>query len=195
MRTLVSTDAVLRPSSATGPAGWTHIVEGPAGRVAIVVLASSLADRLGQALPDAGGASATAIAVVDADGRALVPGGEPAPVVSRADGVEIPGSPGWRAVAVPRRGSLEAQASREVRRYALWLVVVVSVVLVALVLAAIGGMGLGALNELVEVVATLLIPETNVGGYMNTGWDLVANFVGATSAVVIIFVRARREDR
>jgi len=61
-----------------------------------------------------------------------------------------------------------------------------------MVLAATAGMGLGALNELVEFVATLLLPETNVGGYINTGWDLVANFVGATAAAVVILVRARR---
>ena len=62
-----------------------------------------------------------------------------------------------------------------------------------MVLSATAGMGLGALNELIEFIATLLIPETNVGGYLNTGWDLVANFVGATSAAVIIYLRARRD--
>ena len=60
--------------------------------------------------------------------------------------------------------------------------------------AASAGMGLGALNELVEFIATLLIPETNVGGYLNTGWDLVANFVGATLAAIIIFVRGTRRE-
>ena len=63
-----------------------------------------------------------------------------------------------------------------------------------MVLAATAGMGLGALNELVEFAATLLIPETNVGGYLNTGWDLVANFVGAVSAAVIIYWRAPRSQ-
>jgi hypothetical protein len=58
-----------------------------------------------------------------------------------------------------------------------------------MVLAAAAGMGLGALNELVEFVATLLIPETNVGGYLNTGWDLVANFVGASFAAAVIYLR------
>jgi hypothetical protein len=58
-----------------------------------------------------------------------------------------------------------------------------------MVLAAAAGMGFGALNELIEFVATLLLPETNVGGYLNTGWDLVANFFGATAAVAIIYVR------
>lgn len=58
-----------------------------------------------------------------------------------------------------------------------------------MVLAALSGMGLGALNELIEFAATLLVPETNVGGYLNTGWDLVANFVGAASAATVIGLR------
>jgi len=57
-----------------------------------------------------------------------------------------------------------------------------------LVLAAAAGLGFGALNEVVEFVATLTMPETNVGGYINTGWDLVANTVGATVAVLLIRV-------
>lgn len=58
--------------------------------------------------------------------------------------------------------------------------------------SASAGMGLGALNELIEFAATLLVPETNVGGYTNTGWDLAANFVGATFAAVLIASRARK---
>ncbi len=61
-----------------------------------------------------------------------------------------------------------------------------------LVLAAAGGLGFGALNEVVEFVATLMVPETNVGGYANTGWDLVANTVGATVAAVLIWKYDRR---
>lgn len=61
-----------------------------------------------------------------------------------------------------------------------------------MVLAALSGMGLGALNELVEFIATLLIPETNVGGYLNTGWDLVANCIGAGTAALIIFLSSNR---
>jgi len=60
-----------------------------------------------------------------------------------------------------------------------------------LTLAAAAGLGFGALNEVVEFIATLTMPETNVGGYVNTGWDLVANTVGATIAVLAI----RRLDR
>jgi len=57
------------------------------------------------------------------------------------------------------------------------------------VLAVTSGMGLGAMNELIEFAATLLVPETNVGGYVNTGWDLVSNFVGATAAAAVIAYR------
>ena len=61
-----------------------------------------------------------------------------------------------------------------------------------LFLAAAAGMGLGALNEVVEFVAVLLIPDTNVGGYMNTGWDLVANLTGCTVAVILIYIGDRK---
>lgn len=56
------------------------------------------------------------------------------------------------------------------------------------------GMGLGAVNELIEFVATLVLPETGVGGYMNTGWDLVSNAVGCTVAGVLCFVLGRRRN-
>lgn len=55
-----------------------------------------------------------------------------------------------------------------------------------MVLAAAAGLGFGALNEVIEFAATLALPETNVGGYVNTGWDLVANLVGAMVAVTLI---------
>ena len=41
------------------------------------------------------------------------------------------------------------------------------------------GMGLGATNEVIEFAATRLMTWTNVGGYVNTGWDLVCNMLGA----------------
>jgi hypothetical protein len=60
-----------------------------------------------------------------------------------------------------------------------------------LVLCAAAGMGFGALNEVVEFVAVLVLPETNVGGYESTGWDLVSNLVGSIAAALAI----RRFDR
>ena len=48
------------------------------------------------------------------------------------------------------------------------------------------GMGLSAMNEIIEFVATLIFPNTNVGGYVNTGWDLVSNLTGCVIAGVLI---------
>lgn len=59
-----------------------------------------------------------------------------------------------------------------------------------LVLCVAGGMGFGAANEVVEFIATLTLPGTNVGGYANTGWDLVANFVGCLISATMIYVWA-----
>ena len=56
-------------------------------------------------------------------------------------------------------------------------------------LCALAGMGLGAFNEVVEFTAVLVMPQTNVGGYANTGWDLVANMVGAFSAAYLLWRR------
>lgn len=52
--------------------------------------------------------------------------------------------------------------------------------------AAMIGMGLSAMNEVIEFAATRIMPGTNVGGYVNTGWDLVSNLVGCTAAVILI---------
>lgn len=64
-----------------------------------------------------------------------------------------------------------------------------------LTLAAAAGVGFGALNEIVEFIAVLSLPNTNVGGYINTGWDLVSNLVGAVAACLLIRWRyAARPD-
>ncbi len=55
-----------------------------------------------------------------------------------------------------------------------------------LTLSAASGMGFGALNEVVEFIAVLVLPNTNVGGYVNTGWDLVSNLAGCVIAALII---------
>ena len=55
-----------------------------------------------------------------------------------------------------------------------------------MVLCSAAGLGFGALNEIVEFIATILIPNTNVGGYINTGWDLVANLVGSVIGITLI---------
>jgi hypothetical protein len=60
--------------------------------------------------------------------------------------------------------------------------------------AAAAGMGLGALNEVVEFIAVLVFPSTGVGGYYNTALDLVFNLIGVVIAVIFIHARdvARR---
>lgn len=52
-----------------------------------------------------------------------------------------------------------------------------------------GGMGFGAANEVIEFIATRVLPETNVGGYENTGWDLVSNTIGCLIAAGLIYAR------
>ncbi len=48
------------------------------------------------------------------------------------------------------------------------------------------GMGLGSLNEVIEFAAVLALPETGVGGYYNTMWDMVFNTLGAVIAVIYL---------
>lgn len=58
-----------------------------------------------------------------------------------------------------------------------------------MILCAAAGMGFGAFNEVIEFIATLTLHETNVGGYQNTGWDLVFNLLGSAVAALIISLR------
>ena len=51
------------------------------------------------------------------------------------------------------------------------------------------GLGVGALNEIVEFAATVLMPETGVGGYVNTSLDLVSDLIGAVLAIAVIRTR------
>jgi len=54
------------------------------------------------------------------------------------------------------------------------------------IVVAMAGLGVGALNEVIEFAATVAMPETGVGGYVNTSLDLVADLVGALGALVWI---------
>ena len=58
----------------------------------------------------------------------------------------------------------------------------------AYVYPVLGAMGLGALNEMIEFSAVLMVPDTNVGGYYNTALDLVFNALGAVIAMVLVRV-------
>lgn len=50
-------------------------------------------------------------------------------------------------------------------------------------LVVLAAAGVGGLNEIVEFLATVFIENVNVGGYENTAIDIVANMLGALSAI------------
>lgn len=57
------------------------------------------------------------------------------------------------------------------------------------------GTGLGALNEVIEFFATVITPETGVGGYVNTALDLVFNLIGATAVGVWILTKEAKSQK
>lgn len=66
---------------------------------------------------------------------------------------------------------------------------------VFLLLCFLAGTGFSALNEVLEFGATQAVPgDHNVGGYVNTGWDLVFNTIGGGIAVFMIWLK-RRDGR
>tara|TARA_Y100000310_G_scaffold339842_1_gene433781 strand:+ start:5302 stop:5892 length:591 start_codon:yes stop_codon:yes gene_type:complete len=60
------------------------------------------------------------------------------------------------------------------------------------IVVVMAGFGLGALNEVVEFMATVITPETGVGGYENTALDLVSNLIAAMGAMVYIYFKERK---
>ncbi|MEO7556317.1 MAG: hypothetical protein ABIV94_06895 [Acidimicrobiales bacterium] len=58
-----------------------------------------------------------------------------------------------------------------------------------IVLCGLAALGLGAVNEVIEFLTTQVHHGTHVGGYDNTGWDLVCNLIGATIATARISKR------
>ena len=60
-------------------------------------------------------------------------------------------------------------------------------------LAALAGLGLGALNETAEFLMTRVSAGTSIGGYRNTGFDLISNTIGAAAVATWIYVRGRAE--
>ena len=54
------------------------------------------------------------------------------------------------------------------------------------VLAALAGLGKGAINEVFEFLLALRVPGTFVGGFENTGWDLVFDLAGVTAAALFL---------
>ena len=63
------------------------------------------------------------------------------------------------------------------------------------IVVVMAGLGVGALNEVVEFIAVVLVPETGVGGYVNTSLDLVSDLIGAALALVYIRVKAARNPQ
>jgi uncharacterized membrane protein YjdF len=55
-----------------------------------------------------------------------------------------------------------------------------------IVLCLLAGLGIGGVNETIEFLATVAHAGAGVGGYTNTGWDLVSNLVGASAAAFLI---------
>jgi len=48
------------------------------------------------------------------------------------------------------------------------------------------GLGVGAFNEIVEALVAATIPQSGVGGYVNTALDLIADLLGAVLAFAFI---------
>jgi uncharacterized membrane protein YjdF len=61
--------------------------------------------------------------------------------------------------------------------------IAVSIVLVM------AGLGVGALNEIVEFSVTVIVPQSGVGGYLNTSLDLCSDLIGALITLVYLQVR------
>jgi len=60
------------------------------------------------------------------------------------------------------------------------------------IVVVMAGLGFGALNEIVEFGATLVMPNNGVGGYINTSLDLVSDIIGAIIAMVVIYIKERK---
>lgn len=56
------------------------------------------------------------------------------------------------------------------------------------VISIMAALGVGAINEIIEFSAVVMLPETGVGGYENTLLDIVFNLGGATVAVIGFYV-------
>ena len=93
------------------------------------------------------------------------------------------GAATWLCWQLLRAGIAGAASPTPARLQATWGI---------LSLCALGGIGLGGVNEMVEFIITRIVPETNIGGYENTSWDLISNLAGATAAAVLIRLRATR---
>jgi hypothetical protein len=63
------------------------------------------------------------------------------------------------------------------------------------VVVVMAGLGAGALNEIIEFGATVLLNDTGVGGYENTALDLVSNLIGAVGAMTYIYLKEKKRNK
>lgn len=68
-----------------------------------------------------------------------------------------------------------------------------SQILVAFI-AIMASLGVGAVNEMIELVAVLSVPDNGVGGYFNTALDIVFNFTGAFLAVCLFYLLHKKTE-
>lgn len=61
-----------------------------------------------------------------------------------------------------------------------------------MVFSVLGASGMGALNEIIEFIATMTVPNTDVGGYYNTALDLCVNLFGAMLGTLAGFMFWKR---
>ncbi len=57
-----------------------------------------------------------------------------------------------------------------------------------------GAIGLGAINEIIEFISVLMFPGNGVGGYVNNALDLVFNTLGATIAILCVWIKNRKKS-
>lgn len=57
------------------------------------------------------------------------------------------------------------------------------------------GAGFGAFNEVVEFVVDQSLPQSGVGGYINTSLDLISNFIGSLMAVAVLVWKYRSSEK
>jgi hypothetical protein len=57
------------------------------------------------------------------------------------------------------------------------------------IIVIMAGLGVGAINEIIEFIAVIILPDTNVGGFMNMSLDLVSDLIGACLAMIYIRIK------
>jgi len=63
------------------------------------------------------------------------------------------------------------------------------------IVVVMAGLGAGALNEIIEFIATVIVPETGVGGYENSSLDLISNLIGAIVAMTYIIIKDKNNSK